>query len=77
MHERLLMSLKEKEEFFHIELVKHGVEYDKAAEVARMVVSGKPDELLTDKERQLAIEVCREWVRQRQRLALIYDSIRK
>lgn len=74
MHERLLMSLKEKEEFFHIELVKHGVEYHKAAEVARMIVSGKPDELLTDKERQLATEVCREWVKQRQRLAFIYEQ---
>lgn len=74
MHERLLMSLKEKEEFFHIELVKHGVEYHKAAEVARIIVSGKPDELLTDKERQLATEVCREWVKQRQRLAFIYGQ---
>ncbi|WP_414588717.1 hypothetical protein [Scytonema sp. PCC 10023] len=74
MHERLLMSLKEKEEFFHLELVKHGVEYHKAAEVARMIVSGKPDELLTDKERQLATEVCRKWLRQRQRLALIYGQ---
>ncbi|BAZ23650.1 hypothetical protein NIES4073_45390 [Kalymmatonema gypsitolerans NIES-4073] len=74
MHERLLMSLKEKEEFFHIELVKHGVEYHKAAEVARIIVSGKPDELLTDKERQLATEVCRQWVKQRQRLALIYGE---
>lgn len=68
------MSLKEKEEFFHIELVKHGVEYHKAAEVARIIVSGKPDELLTDKERQLATEVCRQWVKQRQRLALIYGE---
>ncbi|MEI2583682.1 hypothetical protein [Scytonema sp. PRP1] len=68
------MSLKEKEEFFHIELVKHGVEYHKAAEVARIIVSGKPDELLTDKERQLATEVCREWVKQRQRLAFIYGQ---
>lgn len=74
MHERLLMSLKEKEEFFHIELVKCGVEYYKAAEVARIIVSGKPDELLTNKERQLAMEACREWVRQRQRLALIYGE---
>jgi hypothetical protein len=74
MHEKLLMSLKEKEEFFHLELVKHGVEYHKAAEVARMIVSGKPDELLTDKERQLATEVCRKWLRQRQRLALIYGQ---
>lgn len=74
MHERLLMSLKEKEEFLHLELVKHGVEYHKAAEVARIIVSGKPDELLTDKERQLATEVCREWIRQRQRLALIYEQ---
>ena len=65
------MSLKEKEEFLHTELVRHGVEYHKAAEVARILVSGKPDELLTEKEIKLATEVCRKWIIQRKRLAFI------
>ncbi|GAA6618340.1 hypothetical protein [Scytonema sp. NUACC26] len=63
-----------KEEFFHTELVKRGVEYHKAAEVARILVSGKSDELLTDKEIQLATQVCRNWIIQRKRLAFIHEQ---
>ncbi|MBW4635124.1 MAG: hypothetical protein KME30_25470 [Iphinoe sp. HA4291-MV1] len=65
------MSVKEKEELLHTELVKYGVQYHKAAEVARILVSGKSDELLTDKEIQLATEACRKWIIQRKRLAFI------
>jgi hypothetical protein len=74
MDQRLFMSLKEKEEFLHTELVRHGVEYHKAAEVARILLSGKPDELLTEKEIQLATEVCRKWIIQRKRLAFIHEQ---
>lgn len=63
-----MSSLKEKEKFFHTELVKYGVDYYKAAKVAKILASGKPDELLNDKDIQLAEEVCKQWLRQRKRL---------
>ncbi|PMB22870.1 hypothetical protein CEN45_11550 [Fischerella thermalis CCMEE 5198] len=56
------MYSKEIEEFFHTQLVKYGVDYQKAAQVARILASGKPDELLSEKEIQIAEEVCREWL---------------
>lgn len=52
---------KEKEKLFFTELVKYGVKHDKAAKAAKILAAGLPDELLTKKEKQLVIEVCREW----------------
>lgn len=75
MYYKRCLSVEDKEELFHTELVRHGVEYHKAAEVAKILVSGKPDELLTDTEKQLTTEVCQQWIEQRKRLALISQQL--
>ena len=62
------MSLQDLEEFFHTQLVKHGVNYNLAAKAAKILASRKPDELLTAEEKDLATEVCQQWFKQRQRL---------
>jgi hypothetical protein len=58
------MPVEEKERLFHTELVKYGVEYKIAGKVARILTSGKPDELLTQQERQLVKEACQKWLTQ-------------
>ncbi len=68
---QLFISFDDKQQLFHTELVKYGVGYHKAAEAARILASGKPDELLTTQEIQLVIEVCQEWSRQHKRLTLL------
>ncbi|MEH2434808.1 MAG: hypothetical protein V7K25_11260 [Nostoc sp.] len=62
------MSVQNLEEFFHTQLVKHGVNYNLAAKAAKILASGKSDELLTPEEKHLATEVCQQWFKQRQRL---------
>ncbi|MCC5642779.1 hypothetical protein LC607_07440 [Nostoc sp. CHAB 5824] len=62
------MPVQDLEEFFHTQLVKHGVNYNLAAKAAKILASGKPDELLTVEEKHLATEVCQQWSKQRQRL---------
>ncbi|MEA5628044.1 hypothetical protein [Nostoc sp. UHCC 0251] len=42
--------------------------YKLAAKAARILASGKPDELLTAEEKHLATEVCQQWSKQRQRI---------
>ncbi|MFB2772504.1 hypothetical protein ACE1AT_24970 [Pelatocladus sp. BLCC-F211] len=71
------MYSKEKEEFFHTELVKYGVDYHRAAKVAQILASGTPDELLSEKEIQLAEEVCKEWLRQYQRYKRLTSNFRE
>ncbi|QSJ20972.1 hypothetical protein JYQ62_26750 [Nostoc sp. UHCC 0702] len=66
---------QDKEQLLHTQLVKCGVHYGKAAKVAKIIASGYPDELLTDDEIKLTQEVCREWLRQRQRLNSIEENI--
>ncbi|ARV57634.1 hypothetical protein BZZ01_02395 [Nostocales cyanobacterium HT-58-2] len=66
-----MFSSKQKEELFHTALVKYGIDYYKAGTVAKILASGKPDELLTDKEIQLSKEVCSDWLKQHKRLASI------
>lgn len=62
MRQRLFTSVEEKEKLYHTELVKHGVKYELAAQAAKIIVSGKPDEHLTAQELQLVEQVCREWL---------------
>lgn len=59
----------------HTELVKHGVDYHKAAKVAKILADKKPDELLTEEEIRLTQEVCQVWLRQRNRLTSIFKAI--
>ncbi len=69
MLKKRFTSIKEKEELFHTELIKLGVNYETAAQAANILAAGKPDELLAEQEIQLAKEVCREWLIQHKRLA--------
>ncbi|OKH28676.1 hypothetical protein NIES2101_43595 [Calothrix sp. HK-06] len=54
-------SSKDIEQIFHTHLVKYGVSYDKAAKVAKILGSGKPEEILTEEENKLVTEACQEW----------------
>ncbi|MBH8556233.1 hypothetical protein I8751_28665 [Nostocaceae cyanobacterium CENA357] len=67
MQRKFLTTAAEKEKIFHTQLVKYGVEYEKAAKAAKILASGKPDEQLTDEEIQLVTEVCRDWSVQNKR----------
>ncbi|WP_320073245.1 hypothetical protein [Nostoc sp. MG11] len=69
------MLVEEIEKILHTELVKYGVKYEKAGKVARILASRQPDELLTQEEIQLSKEVCQQWLKQRQRMAVIEEAI--
>ncbi|QLE56350.1 hypothetical protein [Nostoc sp. TCL26-01] len=56
------MSQVEKEKIFHTQLVKYGVKYEQAARVAKIIASGKSEELLTPEEKQLVKEACQQWL---------------
>lgn len=58
------MTIEEKETIFHTELVKYGVEYEKARKAAQILASSKPDELLAEEEIQIVKEACNEWSKQ-------------
>jgi hypothetical protein len=62
MQRKFFISVEKKEELFHTALVKCGVDYQKAAKVAKILANEKPDELLTEKEIELTKEVCQEWL---------------
>lgn len=76
MHGNFFMPVEEKERLFHTELVKYGVEYRTAGKVARILASRKPDELLTQQERQQVQEACQKWLTQHKRKKRI-DSLIK
>jgi hypothetical protein len=76
MRQRLFTSLEEKEKLFHSELVKYGVKYELAAQAAKILVSGKPDELLTQQEIQLVEQVCREWLTRHKSLSSLLRDIK-
>ncbi|BAY10622.1 hypothetical protein [Calothrix sp. NIES-2098] len=67
--------LHDKQQFWHTELVKYGVDYHQAAKVAQILAEKKPDELLTEEEIRLTKEVCEVWLRQRKRLASISRAL--
>ncbi len=71
------MSVQELERHFHTQLVKHGVNYEKAATAAKILASGKPDKLLTAEEMRLVKEACHQWSKQRQRLERINSALQK
>jgi hypothetical protein len=58
MQRKLLMSV-ESEPLFYTQLVKHGVEFQKAAKVARILASGKSERLLANEDRQLVKDTSR------------------
>ncbi|MEA5507292.1 hypothetical protein VB735_30205 [Halotia wernerae UHCC 0503] len=67
MQRKFSTTAAEKEKIFYTQLVKYGVEYERAAKAAKILASGKPDELLKDEEIQLVREVCRDWSIQNKR----------
>lgn len=72
---KLSISIEEQEHLFHTELVNVGVDFWKAAKVAKILALGQLDEQLderlTAEEHQLVQEVCAHWLAQRNRLAFI------
>lgn len=71
MHHSLVMSLEEKEQLFLSELVRCGVKYDTALQVAALLAAEKSDEQLNVEELQMMQEACKLWLQQRQRHSLI------
>jgi hypothetical protein len=67
----ILSSAPEREKLFHNELVKYGVQYQKAAQVAKILAAQEWDEQMTDAEERLVEEVCQQWLQQRKRLNFI------
>jgi hypothetical protein len=67
--------LQKEQQLLHTELVKYGVDYHKAAKVAKILAEKKPDELLTEEEIRLSREVCEIWLKQRNRLNSIFQAI--
>jgi mannose/cellobiose epimerase-like protein (N-acyl-D-glucosamine 2-epimerase family) len=61
--------------FFHTQLLKYGIENQIAAKVAEILVSEMLDEFLTNEEIMLAEEVCKQWLKQHQRLSFINKSL--
>ncbi|KYC42484.1 hypothetical protein WA1_21215 [Scytonema hofmannii PCC 7110] len=60
-------TVEEKEAIYYSELFKRGVEYDKAAIVAKILASGKSDKELTHGEIELVNEVCSYWLTKHKR----------
>lgn len=76
MRQRLFISIEEKEKLDRTELVKYGVKSELAAQAAKILVSGKPDELLTEQEIQLVEEVCREWLTRHRSLSSLLNELK-
>ncbi|MBN3870764.1 MAG: hypothetical protein HWQ23_10960 [Nostoc sp. JL33] len=60
------MSTRERK-IFCTELVKYGVEYEKAVIVAKIIASGQGDELLSPSEIKIVEDACKSWSEQNQR----------
>ncbi|KAB8318216.1 hypothetical protein SD81_017200 [Tolypothrix campylonemoides VB511288] len=66
--QRFTISVKDKETQYQSELIRHGVSFEKAAEAAKILASGKTDDILTPEEIQLVNEACRWWLEKHSRL---------
>lgn len=73
----ILNSAPEREKLFHNELVRYGVHYQKAAQVAKILAAQEWDEQMTTAEQRLVDEVCQLWLQQRKRLDLINTILHK
>lgn len=67
MSDKVGWSQERKELLFRIELIHRLVPESQAAQVAKLLAADKPDELLTEEERQLVNDVCRLWLERRNR----------
>ncbi|MBD2677845.1 MULTISPECIES: hypothetical protein [Nostoc] len=68
MQQKFALTLEEKQKIFHTQLVKYGVEYEKARKASEILAREKPDEVLTQEEIQLTKEACNHWSAQRKRI---------
>ncbi|WP_193200507.1 hypothetical protein [Nostoc sp. MG11] len=68
MPSNYFISVQEREKIFCTELVKYGVEYEKAVIAAKIVASGQGDEHLSPSEIEIVKDACKKWSEQNQRL---------
>lgn len=64
---RLSTTVKEKEQFYQIELVKAGVLHDQALKVSQILASRVPSGQLTSEEDEIVRQACRQWLEHRKR----------
>jgi len=62
MPRKLAILVKAKEHLFQTELVKHGVESEKAAKLAYILASEPENQLLTNEEIQIFTDVGQKWL---------------
>lgn len=75
MPKKFFVSVEEKERLFQSELVKGGVNYHQAIQVAKVLARNQSEETLTPEEAQLTEEACRIWLQHRQRLRFIEETL--
>jgi hypothetical protein len=63
--EERFSSTQKQEQLFRTELIKWGVEVEKAIKVARILALNIPNENLSNREAELVEEVCQEWFEKR------------
>ncbi|HEY9295062.1 MAG TPA: hypothetical protein VIQ31_01580 [Phormidium sp.] len=69
------MSIEERKQLFHIELIKVGIDYRQAEKAAELLSESLPNEQLTQAEQQLIQVVCTQWLKYRKRMAFISQVI--
>jgi hypothetical protein len=67
--------INERRRIFVAELLKSGVEPQKAVEVAKIVADGIPDEQLTTEQMQLVQSACAKWLKERKRQQFINEVL--
>lgn len=80
MKGNFFISQEEKERLFHTQLVKYGVKFEKAAKVAKILASGQSEEDLTQEEKQLVTEACKQWLKGHKRhkqLISLFQYVKK
>ncbi len=69
------MSVEDKVQFFHTELVKVGVDFHQAAKAAEILVSGESDEHLSPEEIEAVKTACAQWLKRRNQLKFIERAL--
>ena len=75
---RFHLSPDKKEQLFHAELLKSGVEHQTAMRVAKLLASACPDTELSAEEQQLMTQACRQWLdwhKQRRKVSQVLTEI--
>ncbi|MEJ6486234.1 hypothetical protein N0Y54_34085 [Nostoc punctiforme UO1] len=67
MPSNYFISVQEREKIFCTDLVKSGVEYEKAVIAAKIIASGQGDEHLSPSEIEIVKDACKKWSEQNQR----------